>query len=124
MSEYKIAGHCTTCNCECFHIVERNGEDERRPGEPKRVGKPHDDTVRITFLLINGSRMDLTFCGHCANSITPSDYTPIWQKVMRSWTREIEEKGVEIPAWFQKQYENGLLSEMGRQLVKDLHPNG
>ena len=121
MSEYKIAGHCTLCHCECFNIIERYSSDERRPGEPKRIGLPHDGTTRITFLLIDGTRMDLTFCAECANNITVDDYTAIWQKVIRSWTREFEEKGTpDRPEWFNKQFENGMLSEMDRVLVKDL----
>lgn len=124
MSDYKIAGHCTTCDAECFEIIERWGEHERRPGEPKRIGAPLDGATRITFLLVDGSRMDLTFCKDCAAGLTDDSYSSIWQKVLRSWTRELEEKGDEPPEWFTKQYENGLLSEMGRHLVKDLNPNG
>ncbi len=123
MSEYKIAGHCTLCNSECFNIIERNSADERRPGEPKRIGLPHDGTTRITFMLIDGARMDLTFCATCTASVGASSYPGIWQRVIRSWVREFEEKGTpesDRPEWFNKQFENGMLSEMSRVLTKEL----
>lgn len=121
MSNYKIIGHCTLCDGECFDILERYAAGERRPGEPKRIGQPHDGATRITFLLLDGSRMDLTFCAACTSRLTTESYTPIWRKVIRSWTREFEEKGTaDRPRWFNKQFENGLLSEMSRTPMKDV----
>lgn len=121
MTAHKIAGHCTLCGEECFNIIERYSDTERRPGEPKRIGLPHDGTTRITFLLIDGTRMDLTFCQTCTASLTADSYPSIWQKVIASWARELEEKGeTERPDWFNRQFDNGMLSEMSRVLVKDL----
>lgn len=118
MSEFKIAGCCTLCDTPCYDVLATWGADERYPGEPKRLGQPGDGS-RITFMLLDGSKADLTFCSSCAESLNPSLYIPIWHKVLRSWKREMGPDKVE-PDWFLKSYENGLLAEMGRKTLKEL----
>ena len=123
MSEHKISGACTLCDELCFEVLATWGEDERYPGEPKRVGLPFDDAMRVTFLLYDGSKMDLTFCGPCSGTVEPGIYTDIWRKVMRSWIREMKlTAGSEGRAtWFNGQFSNGILGEMGKQKWKDIH---
>lgn len=120
MSEFKIAGACTCCDAMCFEVMSRNEAHERRPGEPKRLGKPNDDATRITFLLFDGTKTNLTFCGACATALNPDKYLEIWRKVMRSWLREQEDKQDQHQHWFPAQYANGLLVELGRIKFKDI----
>lgn len=123
MSEFKISGACTLCDEMCFEVLARWSENERYPGEPKRLGPPTPDATRISFVLYDGSKCDLTFCGKCAETLNPDSYVEIWRKVMRSWIREME-KGPVLPAppeWFVSQFNNGLLSEMGRVLWSNHH---
>lgn len=116
MSEYKIIGCCTVCDKQCFEVTAMYREGERFPGEPKQLGAPLEGSVRINFMLIDGTKTSLTFCADCANA--PMEYSEIWQKNMRSWIRELSFKpeGERSPEWFQRQFSNGLLCEMGRQL--------
>lgn len=119
---HKIAGCCTICDEPCFEVLARWDDHERHPGEPKRLGSPTEDAVRITFLLYDGTRTDLTFCGNCAADLQPDQYLEIWRKNIRSWMRELSEKpeGERNPEWFGRQFANGLLDEMGRQKWKEL----
>jgi hypothetical protein len=118
MSDFKVSGCCTWCDEECFEVLTRWQEGERYPGEPRRLGPPLSGATRVTFLLIDGSRADMTFCGKCVNDISPQKYTAIWRKVIRSWGREMRETP-DTPGrtqWFRSQFENGILGEMGRIL--------
>lgn len=112
MSDYKIAGHCTTCDARCFDVMQVFEKHELYPGEPRRLGAPTADAVRVAFMLMDGTKTDLTFCGECAAALNEDQYLEIWRKNMRSWKREL--KG-ETPDWFRPQFHNGLLCEMGRR---------
>lgn len=108
MSAYKIAGACTLCDAMCFTVL-----DLADDGSPKRLGPPLSGSTRIGFMLMDGTRMGLTFCQTCSGLLSGRHYVAIWQKVIRSWVREIGSKP--RPAWFSKQFANGLLAEMGRE---------
>lgn len=114
--EFKISGCCSSCDKPCFEVIQIWGENERYPGEPKRLGKPLEGAVRIAFMLLDGSKCDMTFCASCAEALTHEQYTELWRKVIRSWEREmsVTKPGEPRPDWFNKQFSNGLLSEMGR----------
>jgi len=116
--EYKISGACTVCDEMCFEVMARWGEDERYPGEPKRLGPPNADAVRVTFLLYDGSRADFTFCGACAKTLDADQYVAIWRKALRSFLREMSETA---RPWFATQFGNGILTEMGRVTWKELN---
>ena len=111
VSEVKIAGCCTTCDELCFEVMARWETHERYPGEPKRLGPPMNDATRVTFLLIDGSRADFTFCGDCAAKLDPTQYPEIWRKALRSFQREMSDTA---RPWFATQFQNSILSEMGR----------
>lgn len=115
MSPHKIIGCCTNCDKPCFEVTAVWGADERTPGEPKQLGSPLDGSVRVTFMLFDGTKTSLTFCAACSG---PWSYHEIWRKNLRSWMRELSWKaeGERMPEWFQRQFSNGLLCEMGRQL--------
>jgi len=119
MSEFKIAGSCTTCDEPVFEVLARFDEQERRAGEPKQLGAPNDDATRITFTLFDGTRADLTFCGKCAEALNQEQYTEIWRKVIRSWIREMNGDTAKHSNWFPGQFSNGLLFELGRVNLKE-----
>ncbi len=117
MSEHKIMGCCSQCDAPCFEIMQVHEAHERLPGEPKRIGPPNEDAMRLTFLLFDGTKMDLTFCAACAESLSPPHFTELWRKVLRSWARELSEKppGERMLAWYKPQFSSGLLCELGRK---------
>ena len=111
MAEHKIAGCCTVCDARCFDVLQVNAENERNPGEPKRLGAPTEDAMRLTFMLYDGAHSDMTFCGACARTLDAGNYASIWAKVIRSWLQEL---GDSRPDWFMQQLANGLLVELDR----------
>lgn len=122
MSDYKIMGHCTLCDARCFDVLAVYEAHERLPGEPKAIGAPMEGAMRITFMLVDGTKTALTFCANCAESLPSALYLELWRKNIRSWMRELSEKPVSErnPEWFEKQFSNGILCEMGRQQWTEL----
>jgi hypothetical protein len=120
MMPYKISGCCSLCDQPAFEIVERWEAHERRPGEPKRIGAPLDGTIRVTFLLYNGRRTDMTFCGDCAGTMSAEHYVTLWRKNLGGYMREQNGN----PAKFKEEFANGLLCELGRTSWKELVANG
>ena len=119
-SDFKIAGACTLCDKPCFEVMQVYEAHERLPGEPKRLGPPFEDAARVTFLLMDGSKMSLTFCEACAVALAPEQYIDIWRKVLRSWMREIVGNEARHMNWFPPQFANSLLCELGREPWKEL----
>ena len=115
--EYKISGCCSACDEPCFEVLARWDTHERYPGEPKRLGPPMNEATRVTFLLYDGSRADFTFCGACAKALNPTQYVDIWRKALRSFLREMSETA---RPWWNTQFQNGLLCEMGRVNWKEI----
>lgn len=113
---YKIAGMCSLCDEPAFEVLTRWEPHERRPGEPKRLGPPLEGAIRITFLLFNGNRTDMTFCGACAGSLDPQWYALLWRKNLGGYMREQDGN----PEKFKDEFANGLLCELGRALWKEL----
>lgn len=118
MSPYKIIGACTLCDKPCFEVMAMHSEGERLAGEPKQLGPPLEGATRITYMLFDGTKTSLTFCADCAKEQPTKVLAEIWQKNIRSWMRELATKpeSERMPEWFQRQFSNGLLCEMGRQL--------
>ena len=119
MSEFKIAGCCTLCDDPCFEVVTKWEAHERYPGEPKRLGSVIGDATLISFMLLDGTKADLTFCAGCADSLDSPQYVEIWRKVCRSWRREMQVSGAPVPDWYWESLNNGILSEMGRELWRN-----
>ena len=77
----KTLGHCTLCDKEVFEIIRRypsylpNGSDHPYANEPMKVGKPLPDAKRVSFVLLDGSRCDLTFCSTCE----PGKLSDMWK---------------------------------------------
>lgn len=120
MSDYKVTGYCTTCDTPVFEIMARYAEHERHPGEPKQIGRPNEDTLRIRFGLYDGTITDLTFCGACAEKLSADDYHEIWRKILRSWLREMDGGNEKHQNWFMPQFANGILLELGRVKMREL----
>ena len=117
MSEYKISGCCTLCDAPCFEVMQVYEAHERNPGEPKRLGPAMDGAMRVSFMLLDGTKADMTFCGECAANLSAEHYIEIWRKVMRSWRREMSEP---YPDWFNRSFANGIAAEMGRATWKEI----
>lgn len=116
MSPHKIGGCCSLCDARCFEIMGVWEAHEVRAGEPKRLGAANDGTTRVSFLLLAGGYTDMTFCGDCADSLSPEQYTLLWRKNLAGYMREQNGN----PAKFIDQFSNGLLCELGRQQLKEL----
>jgi len=57
----KAAGLCSVSGEECFDVLEYwPANHPVYAGQPRRLGAPHDDALRVTVVLVNGSRMNLT----------------------------------------------------------------
>jgi hypothetical protein len=105
----KRAGECTKCDKLVFDIVaEVDGN--------RRTGRAHDDAMRLSFLLMRGSRMDLTFCKACADGLTPADFPHIWKRVMFSW---IDQTGPDHPN-VKEQKDNNIIGLLGSKTWKEL----
>jgi hypothetical protein len=113
---HKIPGCCSLCDEPCFEIMARWDEGEKRAGEPKRLGAPNPDAVRVSFQLFDGSIGDFTFCGSCAAKLNPAHYALLWQRNLAGYLRE--QNGVTDK--FIEQFNNGILCEVTRELRKDL----
>lgn len=74
----KRVGACSKCDEDVFDLITK---------EPlaRKVGAAHENAMRATFILVDGTRMDLTFCAHCLETLTPQDYPWLWRRVQLSW---------------------------------------
>ncbi len=111
LTEFKIAGACTLCDQPCFEVIQTQAPSL----EQKKLGLPLLGAMRFTFLLMDGSMMDLTFCAQCGEALAPSSYVAIWRKVMRSWLKEIGEEKQKHSSWFTPQFANGILCVLARR---------
>lgn len=116
MSGHKIGGCCSLCDEPAFEILQRWDAGEKRAGEPKRLGPPLEGSMRVTFRLFDGTLGDFTFCGECVSSLDSKQFTRLWNKNLAGYLREQDGKTEK----FIKQFDNGLLFEVGRQSWKDL----
>lgn len=121
MSPYFVSGCCTVCDELCMEVLARWGENERYPGEPKRLGKPVDGATKTTCLLYGGSLSTFLMCGNCAGTFNPEKYVGLWQKSLRSWLREMRltPPHPERDKWFRSMLEDGILTEVGRVTFKE-----
>lgn len=82
----KSTGCCTICDKEVFDILERypsylpDGTKHPHSEEARKVGLALPDAKRVTFVLLDGSHCDLTFCSNC----TPGKISDMWKKCIES----------------------------------------
>lgn len=107
----KLTGCCTKCDTEVFNIIRRNPETR----VPVAVSTPLDNAVRLTFVLVDGTRMDLTFCTTCADGLDPREYSFLWRRVMHSWNAESPDH-----PWTKTQVDNGILGLVARKSWKEV----
>ncbi len=105
----KLIGCCSSdgCDKEVFEIVRRDST----ASQPLKVGPATEDAVRATFLLVDGSKMDLTFCRECADKLEPTVFPMLWQRCMLSW---IKQSGVKH-TWVAEQRKNGIMGLLRTQ---------
>lgn len=108
----KLIGCCSACDLEVFEILQRDPDTRA----PKKVSGPTDDAVRATFLLADGSRMDLTFCRECASTLEPATFPALWSRCMASW---IAQSGSTHP-WVAEQTHNGIMGLLHAVPWKDI----
>lgn len=108
----KFIGCCSKCDKEVFKVERRNPETRA----PVTVSTPYEDAERLTFVLVDGTRMDLTFCTACADSLQPGEFPFLWQRVMASW---VAESGADHP-WLKSQRDNGILGFIARKRFKEI----
>lgn len=113
---HKIAGCCSLCDEPCFEVMARWDEGEKRAGEPKQLGAPNQDAVRVTFRLLDGTIGDFTFCGRCARAVTADQYPLLWRRNLAGYLREQDGETEKFAA----QFENGILCEIFRASWKDI----
>ncbi|MGE0373000.1 MAG: hypothetical protein AB7Q01_14115 [Gammaproteobacteria bacterium] len=57
----KAAGLCSVSGEPCFDVLDYWPSDHPvYAGLPRRLGAPHEDALRLTLILVNGSHMNLT----------------------------------------------------------------
>lgn len=98
----KLTGCCTKCDVEVFDVVARDPKTRI----PVQLGAPLENAVRATFILLDGSRMDLTFCESCSAGLEPSEFPWLWKRVLVSW---IAESGASHPC-VKEQATNAILA--------------
>ena len=111
MSAPKVAGCCSKCDAEVFDVKRRDPATQM----PLQLGPAHENAVRVTFVLMNGSTMDITFCADCADGLTPSDYAPLWGRVMAAWAKQQADS-----AWAKSQVDNGIAGMLRKQLWREV----
>jgi hypothetical protein len=97
MIDYKITGACTRCDAMCFRVL-----DTQKDGSPKRLGPPIDGAVRVSFMLMDGTRTSLTFCADCATMLPGELYVSIWQRIKAFYDTDQQDRTDEIDARLQR----------------------
>ena len=90
--EYKYPGLCTRCETPVYEIIERWPLDHPLARSPRRIGPVTRDAWKVSLVLSDESRADLTFCTECAAALTEADFPELWALVCRTNAREITEE--------------------------------
>ncbi|MEE8327058.1 MAG: hypothetical protein V3R58_08500 [candidate division NC10 bacterium] len=89
MSEKRV-GCCSLCNQEVFEAVSRWPSGFVLEQQIADVGAPVKGARRVTFLLVNGSLCDMTFCDRC--DPVASNLAKLWKKVCTTMAKELDPK--------------------------------
>lgn len=76
-----LLGCCVLCDKEVFEIFQRARRDAAIGRIPLKIGRPHPEARRVTLVLANGRRMDVSLCGDC--EATPQTLPELWRIVRR-----------------------------------------
>jgi hypothetical protein len=117
--KYQLTGFCMRCNRKpCYQVLTLQSVFDRFPGEPGKVGEPLAGAVKVSLLLMDGSRAELNVCAACAEVLHPVDYPEMYQRILRSWKREVDiAPNEKKTAWWGSQFNNGILIELGRRAL-------
>ncbi len=79
----KKLGCCTSCGKEVYKITRRYPFGHPYAKEPIEIGKSIN-AVTKTFLMTDGSTMDLTYCPDC-----DVNFSKDYRTVLAAWAREL-----------------------------------
>ncbi len=87
----KKLGCCTICDTLIAPVIVTFPSDHPYAGEPRKIGRPFDDSIRLVIILTDGSTIDVTVCKECA--VTAEDnLCLIWRKIVAGWARETSDE--------------------------------
>jgi hypothetical protein len=92
---------CVLTDAQCFDVTKR---DEDR--NPISHGPPLPNAMRATFLLVNGTHMDVTMDRAALEALTPDQYPIIWGRILASF---VASPGQSMD-WVRTQFDNGILA--------------
>lgn len=87
----KLLGHCSICDAQVAEFTHQYPQSHPYAGEPTRLGEFHDDALRATLVLTNGSMMDVTICTEC-EPLLETSILKIWDQVVAGWKLEISDE--------------------------------
>lgn len=102
----KQVGSCNKCGDGCYEVTRRRAVS----GMPTRLGKPLDHARKVTFILLDGTTMDLLMCETCVQSLSTADFKPIWDEQVQAWIAQ-SQSGANHP-WIKAQINNGIVGVM------------
>lgn len=85
----KRIGHCTLCDEPAFEVL------RVVDGIPTEIGRPLAGARRVTLVLVDGSRTDLTFCKKC--EVSASVLPLIHERSREAWAAQSQRSDVHIP---------------------------
>lgn len=91
----KKPGCCTFCDKPVYHIKTRWTKGLLE-GEPRKIGKPTHEAIRVHYVVSDGTTMTLTFCFDCLpKAVEVDNFTDIHRIVMEAFSREVSPDYVE-----------------------------
>lgn len=86
--DVKHAGCCSRCNVEIREVTTRFPEGPLH-GWPRGIGAPLENSWRIEYVLLDGTRATVSCCENCKSWMCdPANFSEMWQKVIRTFLFE------------------------------------
>jgi len=101
-------GHCHVCGECLFEVLTTYPFDHKWSGIPKTLGLPLDKALRVTLLLIDGNRIQITMCDTCVDGLTQENLKFIYRNILLGWKAEIGDEA-EKYKWFSDKHRQFLL---------------
>lgn len=83
----KVVGHCSISGEPCFEVHSTWPDNHPFAGEPRRIGSPHKDALRLTLVLVDGSLMNVTIKAQELADFY-SNLTGLWHSIKERMRRE------------------------------------
>lgn len=90
MSDRKKAHACSSCDAELWDALTRFEAPHPFEDQIRKAGAVHEDAMRVTFVLTDGSNANMSMCRACADALQPSDLPKLWRRVMAAFAYERE----------------------------------